>query len=93
MNDLKDGEVDKAAKFVAKLGGAFRGISGGQVGEMSVGQQEANGGGGLAAVSGDTIQQQITGGTHYHGPVTNAPSYKNGLDPAIVSATGGTPQQ
>ena len=94
LNKLQDGEVDKAAKFVAKLGGAFRGITGSQVGEMSVSQQGANeGGGGLAAVSGDSIQQQITGGTHYHAPVTMAPSYKNGLDPAIVSATGGTPQQ
>jgi len=76
LNKLKDGEVDRAAKFVAKLGGAFRGITGSQVGEMSVSQQGANGGG-LAAVSGDTIQQQITGGTHYHGSVTMAPSYNS----------------
>ena len=95
LNELQDGEVDKAAKFVAKLGGAFRGISGGQVGEMSVSQQEANGGGGLAAVSGDSIQQQITGGTHYHGSVTMAPSYQSerGLPPGVNNVTpqGGTP--
>ena len=96
LNELEDGEVDKAAKFVAKLGGAFRGISGGQVGEMSVSQQGANGGGGgLAAVSGDSIQQQITGGTHYHAPVTMAPSYQSerGLPPGVNNVTpqGGTP--
>jgi hypothetical protein len=86
LNKLKDGEVDKAAKFVAKLGGAFRGITGSQVGEMSVSQQGANGGG-LAAVSGDSIQQQINGGTHYHGPVTQAPSYTSS-SPAPSSEQG-----
>lgn len=96
LNKLEDGEVDRAAKFVAKLGGAFRGITGSQVGEMSVSQQGANGdGGGLAAVSGDSIQQQITGGTHYHGPVTHAPAYQSerGLPPGVNNVTpqGGTP--
>jgi len=86
LNELQDGEVDKAAKFVAKLGGAFRGITGSQVGEMSVSQQGANGGG-LAAVSGDSIQQQINGGTHYHGPVTQAPSYTSS-SPAPSSEQG-----
>jgi hypothetical protein len=76
LNELKDGQVDRAAKFVAKLGGAFRGITGSQIGEMSVSQQGANGGG-LAAVSGDTIQQQITGGTHYHGTVNNNSVYNS----------------
>ena len=81
LNTLKDGQVDKAAKFVAKLGGAFRGITGGQVGEMSVSQQGANGGGtaliGGNTTSGDHVGTKVGSQTinhHYHHYNSDGPS-------------------